>query len=246
MITCSTLADPPPTRQEIVDWVRRHHDTIMSRRRTTRRTPSRHDMDDAVIDVGRVWFFDQAEPITFYAVGINVDKDQLYDQTGDTAVYYTHSASAWACLMDFMEFSKRGSGTWFSLSLPMFCIHRENGPAIMLTTGYQEWRQFGFLHRMDGPAIIYPDGPQEWWADGQRHRDDGPAVVWPSGDEMWFQDGEFHREGGPAVVWADGDQEWWIRGKDITTDVEEWLSEQRFAWPFTDDVAAVAFKLWFG
>lgn len=48
-------------------------------------------------------------------------------------------------------------------------LHREDGPAIMYSDGYQEWRSYGALHRKDGPARIDPvDNTQDWYVMGKR------------------------------------------------------------------------------
>jgi hypothetical protein len=44
-------------------------------------------------------------------------------------------------------------------------LHREDGPAIMLSNGHKEWWFNGVLHRLDGPAITW-DGGETWAING--------------------------------------------------------------------------------
>jgi hypothetical protein len=53
-----------------------------------------------------------------------------------------------------------GNQRWYG-ELPQF--HREDGPAIILVNGTQEWVIDGKNHRTDGPAYIRADGYQSWW-----------------------------------------------------------------------------------
>jgi hypothetical protein len=46
-------------------------------------------------------------------------------------------------------------------------LHREDGPAVIRSSGIQEWWQNGQAHRMDGPAIVRPDGSNSWWKRGR-------------------------------------------------------------------------------
>jgi len=48
------------------------------------------------------------------------------------------------------------------------CIifHRENGPAIENTDGYEAYYQNNKWHRIDGPARIWRDGGEEYWIEG--------------------------------------------------------------------------------
>jgi len=45
-------------------------------------------------------------------------------------------------------------------------LHRENAPAIELSSGYREWWLNGKLHRDDGPAIEKANGYKEWYLNG--------------------------------------------------------------------------------
>jgi len=73
----------------------------------------------------------------------------------------------------------------------------------------------GDLHREDGPAFVMTNGHKEWYINGQRHREDGPAIIYPNGTKYWCINGKLHRENGPAVKHANGVKEWWIGGKFI-------------------------------
>ena len=72
------------------------------------------------------------------------------------------------------------------------------------------------LHREDGPAVELVSGFKSWWINGKRHREDGPAIEWDTGDREWFINGLLHREDGPAVEWSDGDESWFINGEEYT------------------------------
>ena len=71
----------------------------------------------------------------------------------------------------------------------------------------------GKLHRVEGPAIVYTSGTQEWYQNGKLHRIGGPAAEWMDGTQWWCQNGELHREDGPAIENADGSVLWYLHGK---------------------------------
>jgi hypothetical protein len=110
--------------------------------------------------------------------------------------------------------------------------HREDGPALVYSDGWEEWRIHGQLHREDGPARTLPEGDEEWWLNGERHRIDGPA--WRSFKEpgrlvleRWYVDGKVHREDGPASRWKGGhayDEETDSYDLDIA-DHDKWVEE---------------------
>ena len=75
----------------------------------------------------------------------------------------------------------------------------------------------GQLHREDGPAIVFSSGSREWYRNGLQHREDGPATVWSDGGKEWYINGQLHREDGPAIVHANGAQEWWINGTEYNS-----------------------------
>ncbi|MFA7275886.1 MAG: hypothetical protein WC043_03685 [Pseudobdellovibrionaceae bacterium] len=100
-------------------------------------------------------------------------------------------------------------------------LHREDGPAAILTNGTQKWYRHGKLHREDGPAKITPDmpqrgeywGTQRWFQNGIMHREDGPACILRDGTKKWFHRGRLHREDGPAIEYPDGGKEHWENGQ---------------------------------
>ena len=84
-----------------------------------------------------------------------------------------------------LEIGIRGSKWWWADRT----LHRDNGPSIIKTSGYQAWYNYGKWHRTDGPAIIRPDGTVDWYNYGLLHRTDGPAVTCYDGTvEYWIND----------------------------------------------------------
>lgn len=47
-------------------------------------------------------------------------------------------------------------------------LHREDGPALLLSDGTHKWYQFDMLHRADGPAVELADGTRIWFLQGKR------------------------------------------------------------------------------
>ncbi len=68
------------------------------------------------------------------------------------------------------------------------------------------------LHRDDGPAIEYANGGKFWYVEGSIHREDGPAAEFPNGDKMWYVKNKLHREDGPAKEYADGRVAFYLNG----------------------------------
>ena len=60
--------------------------------------------------------------------------------------------------------------------------------------------------------------------DAQKGSGDDSAYTYADGTQSWWQNGELHRVDGPASISADGSQSWWIDGRDITAEVEEWMT----------------------
>jgi len=117
-------------------------------------------------------------------------------------------------------------------------LHREDGPAVLLSDGTEEWYFEGRLHRTDGPAKIDSSGKLSWYTHGVLHRDeDLPAVIKPDGSKRWYLNGSCYsiedgyrqdvtqrrwghakgrssstficdRKDGPAIVRSDGTQIW--------------------------------------
>ena len=87
---------------------------------------------------------------------------------------------------------------------------------IISSTGTQSWYKDGKLHRENGPAVILTNGSQFWYKDGKLHRENGPAIIYSDGKQYWFQNDKLHREDGPAVNSPiDEYQAWYKNGKPI-------------------------------
>ena len=91
-------------------------------------------------------------------------------------------------------------------------FHRDDGPAVIYSSGSKAWYKYGKLHRDDGPAIIDIDSYRAWYKNGKRHRDDGPAVIRNDGYKAWYKNGKRHRDDGPAIIYSDGNKEWYKNG----------------------------------
>jgi hypothetical protein len=83
------------------------------------------------------------------------------------------------------------------------------------SNGTQRWYLNGQLHREDGPAVILSDGTQYWCCNGQLHREDGPAVIYSDGTQLWYRNDRLHREDGPAAIWTNGTQLWYWQGRQV-------------------------------
>jgi hypothetical protein len=103
-------------------------------------------------------------------------------------------------------------------------LHREDGPALIMTTGEEGWFLFGLLHRIDGPAMYTKDMKHiVYYVHGRCHRVDGPALIpfegkclllkddtisylsgvygnFDTGSEYYYQHNNLHRSDGPAVI----------------------------------------------
>jgi len=91
--------------------------------------------------------------------------------------------------------------------------YRENGPAVILDDGTEEYYSGGIKHRANKPAVISPTGYQEFWTDGKLGRKDGPAIIYPDGGRDWLWKNLYHREDGPAREFADGTKQYFYEGK---------------------------------
>jgi hypothetical protein len=67
-------------------------------------------------------------------------------------------------------------------------IHRDFGPAIINTDGFELWVKNGVWHREDGPARTFPSGKQEWWINGMLHRTNGPAIEYETSHYYYLFD----------------------------------------------------------
>jgi hypothetical protein len=45
---------------------------------------------------------------------------------------------------------------------------------------------FGKLHRDDGPALVYSSGTLVWCQYDKLYRDNGPVIIYPGGSEYWY------------------------------------------------------------
>ena len=69
------------------------------------------------------------------------------------------------------------------------------------TFGNKEWRNVdGVLHREDGPAIILSSGSTLYYRDGKLHREDGPACEYADGDKEWYLNGKKYTEEEFALI----------------------------------------------
>jgi hypothetical protein len=62
---------------------------------------------------------------------------------------------------------------------------------------YNKQNQF---HREDGPAVKLPNGINQWWVNGKLHRLDGPAIEGPSDKGYWINDKLVTEDGFPKAV----------------------------------------------
>ena len=92
----------------------------------------------------------------------------------------------------------------------------------------------GELHRDDGPAWTHPQGTEYWLQNGELHRLGGPAVVGNDGNNFWYQYGKCHRLDGPAHEMPNGNVAWYINDENVTTEVEDWLKEQKITLPMSE------------
>jgi len=104
----------------------------------------------------------------------------------------------------------RGDIRWKACGTDL--AHKEDGPAVIMTSGTKAWFIHGQMHRTDGPALMLSDGKNVWYYNGKRHREDGPAHEGGS-KKQWYIHGVRHREDGPAIEYGNGDYSWYVHGK---------------------------------
>ena len=114
-------------------------------------------------------------------------------------------------------------------------LHREDGPALELTTGHKAWYQNSKRHREDGPAIewvtgsrcwyykdIYIDSgvqpdPALWGRVTSVEANGGPllngCIIDGYRSKRWYKDDQLHREDGPSVERSGGLKEWHLDGQ---------------------------------
>ena len=120
----------------------------------------------------------------------------------------------------FIKFSPDGKREYFLAAAPEgtdkygFAHFRENGPAVILEDGTEEFYTNGVKGRKDGPAVINPNtGYQEFWTAGILGRKEGPSIIYPDGGEDWLWKNLYHRKDGPARIFADGTKQYYYEGK---------------------------------
>ena len=84
-------------------------------------------------------------------------------------------------------------------------LHNENGPAVIMRTGFISWYKDGKLHNEHGPAEIHTNiGLLIWKIDGITHRENGPAIISTNTYELtslkFLVDGKLDRRNGPAII----------------------------------------------
>jgi len=47
--------------------------------------------------------------------------------------------------------------------------------------------------------------------------------------QLWLEDDRVHRDDGPAVIFPDGVYRWYIRGKEVTRDVNNFFYENKWS-----------------
>jgi len=92
-------------------------------------------------------------------------------------------------------------------------LHRENdSPAVIDGQGNQFWFSNGKLHRENGPAAIITSdidvSNRSYWLFEEK----GLAIPTKPGS-YWLCEGKLHRDNGPAVEMISGRKEWAIDGK---------------------------------
>ena len=60
--------------------------------------------------------------------------------------------------------------------------------------GCKSWTLKGYYHRENGPAIVHSSGDKFWYIKGTRHREDGPATELNNGDKYWWLNSSFYTE----------------------------------------------------
>ena len=103
-------------------------------------------------------------------------------------------------------------------------IHREDGPAIVWTSGSRAWYKKGLKHRLDGPAVDSSSGRKIWFYEGLYHRLDGPAII-DRYRQFWYQKGVLHRLDGPAVEYKSGPNKWYLNGIEYTEQEHKFFRE---------------------
>jgi hypothetical protein len=74
----------------------------------------------------------------------------------------------------YIHIDKDGDKFYFK-DMKMTMRHREDGPAVELTDGYEGWYFNDMCHREDGPAVVYPNGKKYWFLNGVEYSEEEHA-----------------------------------------------------------------------
>jgi hypothetical protein len=74
---------------------------------------------------------------------------------------------------------------WFEIPEKDYIWYKLQGYTIEADSDRVVWRLDGKLHREAGPAVIYTDGYQAWYLNDKHHRTDGPAIE-VDGYQAWY------------------------------------------------------------
>lgn len=119
-------------------------------------------------------------------------------------------------------------------------VHRDNGPAIVLSNGDTYYYKNGEIHRDYAPAVITRDYAC-YWQNGEKHRDGGPAEFhWVKyggtsyakniTTKVWYKHGKIHCESGYAIEYSD-EYGWNYSGRYcIEGDVCSFIDILRYKW----------------
>lgn len=67
------------------------------------------------------------------------------------------------------------------------------------------------------------------------HRHCYPYMMKHGVYEAWYCADLLHRTDGPAVIQTGGGCYWWVRGQNISEEVEAWMQAHGITWPFTPE-----------
>jgi starvation-inducible outer membrane lipoprotein len=69
-------------------------------------------------------------------------------------------------------------------------------------------------------------------------------VIGADGTQEWYQNGQLHRVDGPAVIGADGARMWYIRGKKMTSEINQWMQANNITWPWPRETQVQFLLTW--
>ena len=87
---------------------------------------------------------------------------------------HTSAEDVYMALKYRVKVDKHGTRYYFNSAGQ---LHREEGPAVILTDGPQVWYQNSLRHRTDGPAVDWGDGYHEWWLQGVQYTESDYRVA---------------------------------------------------------------------